>query len=48
MPKINKYKDILKEIEKSNELYIQMEPLNSLKGPSFIVGPNLNDTETNT
>ena len=29
MPKINKQKEILKEIEKSIEIYTQMEPTNN-------------------
>ena len=40
MPKINKCKEILEEIEKSNEVCIQMEPLNSLKGHFIMAGPN--------
>ena len=40
MPEINKCSKILKENEKSNEIYIQMEPPNSLKGCPIIVGPN--------
>ena len=40
MPKINKCQEILKEIENSNEIYIQMEPPNSLKGHPIIAGPN--------
>ena len=30
IPKINKCKEILEEIEKSNDIYIQMEPPNNL------------------
>ena len=30
MPKINKCKEILEEIEKSNDISIQMEPPNNL------------------
>ena len=40
MPKTNKWQGTLKEIEKSNEVYIQMEPPNSLKGLPIIAGPN--------
>ena len=40
MPKINKCQEILEEIEKSNDIYIQMEPPNSLKGRLIIAGPN--------
>ena len=40
MPEINKCRKIPKENEKSNEIYIQMEPPNSLKGCPIIVGPN--------
>ena len=40
MPKINKCQEILEEIEKSNEIYIQMESPNSLKGRPIIAGPN--------
>ena len=40
MPKINKCQEILEEIEKSNEVYIQMESPNSLKGRPIIAGPN--------
>ena len=40
MPKINKCQEILEEIEKSSEIYIQMEPRNSLKGRPIIAGPN--------
>ena len=38
MPKINKCKGILEEIEKSNETYIKMEPHNKLKGHSIRAG----------
>ena len=38
MPKINKCKGILEEIEKSNETYIKMEPHNNLKGHSIRAG----------
>ena len=40
MAKINKCQEILEEIEKSNEIYIQIEPPNSLKGRPIIAGPN--------
>ena len=40
IPKINKCKEILEEIEKSNEICIQMEPPISLKGHPIIAGPN--------
>ena len=40
MPEIKKYKEILEEIEKCNEIYIQMEPPNSLKGRPIIAGLN--------
>ena len=40
MPKINKCQEILEEIEKSNEIRIQMKPLNSLKGRLIKAGPN--------
>ena len=40
MPKINKCQEILEEIEKSDEIYIQVEPLNSLKGRPIIGGPH--------
>ena len=39
-PKIKKCQEILEEIEKSNEIYIKMEPTISLKGQPFIAGPN--------
>ena len=32
--------DLVEEIEKSNGIYIQMEPPNSLKGRPIIAGPN--------
>ena len=41
MSKINKCKKILKESEKSNEIYVQMEPSNSLKGCPIIVNRTL-------
>ena len=40
MPKINKCQEICKKIEKSNEIYIQMKPSNSLKGHTIIAGRN--------
>ena len=40
MPKINKCQEIQVEIEKLDEIYIQMEPPNSLKGYPLIAGPN--------
>ena len=39
-PKINKCQEILEEIEKSSESYIQIKPPNSLKGRPIIAGPN--------
>ena len=40
MPKINKCQQILEEIQKSIEIYIQMKPHNSLKRRPVIAGPN--------
>ena len=37
---MNKFYEILKEIEKVNEIYMQVEPPNSLKGYLIIAGPN--------
>ena len=40
MPKITNVIKILKEIEKSSEIYTQLEPTNGLKRHPIIAGPN--------
>ena len=40
MPEISKCQEILEEIEKSNEIHIQMAPPNSLKELPIIAVPN--------